>query len=210
MQIQDILLLTTNFILALATAALVYVTWILAKEAKLTRKEQQRPNIIISLEPHKDHINFAELIIENIGYGPAYDLKVSFSCKVRSDNVIFNEMKLLNQNVLKPKSIIKTFAGRWDEIAPKQFETTLNYKNISQEYITEKFLIDTEQFNGLSTIGNNPLLEISKNTKKIADSISHVSSGFKKIKVETYNKIDREEETEWFKKQHSAQVKEDA
>ncbi len=66
-------------ILAIVTAAYVLLTWKLNSETKMMRKAQTEPNISAIIQADERYINWINLLVQNIGLGPAY--KVKFEVK---------------------------------------------------------------------------------------------------------------------------------
>lgn len=72
------LILFSTTVTALATAALFYATWVLARETKILSKATAQPHVTVGIEPNQWALIYFDLIVRNSGNAPAYDIKISF------------------------------------------------------------------------------------------------------------------------------------
>lgn len=85
----------SNFITALSTFLLFVVTYLLYKIG------QKKPLMSIYVKHNKNYINFIDLVIENIGDAPAYDVKINTIKNIDLNN---DRFKLFGRNFfIKPK-----------------------------------------------------------------------------------------------------------
>ena len=64
-----------NGAVALATVCMAFSTWKMTKMTKKNMDEQFKPYIIVYPQPRSDAPNIIQIIVENIGSAPAYDVK---------------------------------------------------------------------------------------------------------------------------------------
>jgi len=66
-------------VVAIATVIYAILTWKLVEETRKIRKIQTEPKISIDIQPKEDSIHFIDMIIQNIGLGPAYNIKFTIN-----------------------------------------------------------------------------------------------------------------------------------
>lgn len=187
---------------ALATIVYAVLTWKLVSETIMMRKVQTEPKISANLQPTEKDIHFIELVIQNIGLGPAYKVKFKVDpdfedkdLKLKLSEVGFIKDGLYifapNQKLKFPLvSLYKDF----NEKIEKSFKLTITYQNIIGDTYKEEYPIDLSQFRGLSQIGKPPLYEIAENIICIQKDIHNISTGFHRLKVIRYTKEEMMEE----------------
>lgn len=188
-------------VVAIATLVYAILTWKLVSETRKMREAQTEPNISISLQPREEWINLIDLVVQNIGSGPAYNI----GFKVNPDfeytkGEFLSEIGFMKKGLyyLAPNqkwqffltSIVKNF----EEKTKKLFEIKVTYQNSAGKSYEDTYLMDFSLFIGLSQLGEPPLYKIAKNIKDIKKDIHNLSTGFQKMKVITYTKRDIEEE----------------
>jgi len=60
---------------SIATAVYAILTWKLVSETRKMREVQTEPKIFVTIQPREEWINFIDLVIQNTGLGPAYNIK---------------------------------------------------------------------------------------------------------------------------------------
>jgi hypothetical protein len=162
------------------------------------REVETEPDISVIVQPRKEFINFIDLIIENIGNGPAYNI----SFEVSKDFIIPSDEKLSELPIMKkieymtPSQKIQFFLASMidDKDNPKKFTITANYENKNGKEYTSEYIVDFNKFKGLTQLGKPDSYKIANNIEKIRKDFHNLYTGFKRLKIETYNKEDRKEE----------------
>lgn len=200
---SNIGLLTIIFsgVVAISTVVYAILTAHLVSETKKLRKIQIEPEIAVYILPRKEWINFIDIIIENIGQGPAYNIKFHFdkSLKVLKDKDI-KRINILNKGIhyMAPKQKINFFITSMIENFEEKSKLVINvivkYKSLNNKNYESKYILDFSQFLGVIQLGEPPLYKISKNIEAIKKDIHSLSTGFHKLKVYTYNSKDRSNE----------------
>jgi len=62
-------------VVAFATMVYAILTWRLVSETRKMREAQTEPKVSATIQPTKESINFVAMLIQNIGLGPAYNIK---------------------------------------------------------------------------------------------------------------------------------------
>lgn len=203
-------LLGSQVVTAFATAVLTAYTWYLVKESSLSRKEaarareeDKRPNIIITIEPHKSYINFLMLVVENIGKGPAYCVETNLSNDLQIGNshrTNLSESGLMHLPVLKPGQQITSFLGTYPEIKGYASNATTVCKDVDGKECQFGNPLSTETFMGQHRLSDpEHLADIAK---ALGDMKRAFSGG--RLNANLYTTQDREVE----EKEHEEWVRE--
>ncbi|MEE9282982.1 MAG: hypothetical protein V3U49_02775 [Nitrososphaerales archaeon] len=168
-----------SIVAGLATAVYAGLTWRLVTETRRLREAQTEPKISVIYQPREEWINFIDLVIQNIGLGPAYEIRF----KIKDD---FEYMKgeLLSQlgfikrgiDYLAPDQKIKFFLTSLTEdfkIKMKSpFRIDVSYYNKTRKPYNDGFLIDFSEMEGLGQLGEPPIHKIADNIEKIQKDIN--------------------------------------
>lgn len=201
---------TVIFSALVAIATLVYavLTWKLVSETRKMREAQTEPRISVTIQPKEEWINFFDMIIQNIGVGPAYNIKFKMDSDFEYEkgkflsefNFIKHGLRYLapNQNF---QFFLTSMAEDFENKIEKQFGIKVNYKNSFGKDFEDTYVIDFSELVGLTRLGEPPLYKIAKNIEKIQDDIRKVATGFYKTKSVVYTKGEIEEEDRQLLKQ---------
>ena len=194
---------TVIFSAVVATATIVYaiLTWRLVSETQKMREVQTEPKISVIAQSREEWIGWIDMIIQNIGLGPAYDIKFEiepddkkFDGRLVSEyGFIKNGLKYFGPNQ-KLQLFFTSLTEKYEELIKLSFEIKVSYQNSAGNSYEDIYVIDFSQFDGLNQLGKPPLHEIAKNIEKIQKDIGHISTGFHRMKVIMYTKEDMEEE----------------
>ena len=189
------------FSAAVAIATIVYaiLTWKLVSETRKMREAQTEPKVSVTIQPREEWINLIDMVIQNIGLGPAYNIKFEINPdfeyikgKFLSElGFMKNGLKYLAPNQ-KLQFFLTSMIGNFEEKNKKPFEIRVTYQNSIGKTYKDVYMIDFSQLIGLSQLGEPPLYKIAKNVEEIKKDIHHLSTGL--IKVIRYTKEDIEEE----------------
>jgi len=84
-----------------------------------------------------------------------------------------------NKIILFLTSLLENFEDK----IKKSFEIKVNYENSHGESLEDIYIIDFSFLNGISQLGEPPLIKIAKNVEDIKRDINHLSTGYSKIRV---------------------------
>lgn len=196
-QNNGVLMLIFTGVVAFATIVYAILTWMLVSETKEMREVQTEPRVSVVFQPREEWINFIDLIVKNIGLGPAYDIKFNVKPdfeyrKGRSlseINFIKNGVKYLNPNQ-KIQFFLTNLVEGFDKKVKIPFTIEVSYKNKFGKKYSENFVIDFSELLGLGQLGEPPLHKIAKNIEDIQKDIHHLSTGFHRLKTVVYTKKD--------------------
>ena len=194
---------TLIFSALVAVATLVYaiLTWKLVTETRKMREAQTEPKISIIVQPKEEFISFIDMVIQNIGLGPAYDIEFKMEKdfeyekrKFLSDiNFIKTGLKYLAPNQ-KFQFFLTSMVDDFNEKVKQSFEIKVRYKNSIGKTFESTYAIDFLEFVGLIRLGEPSLYKIAKNIEKMQQDIRNLVSGFHRIKTIVYTKNDIKEE----------------
>jgi len=165
------------------------------------REAQTEPKVSVTIQPREEWINFIDMVIQNIGLGPAHNIKFEVNPdfeymkgKFLSElGFMKNGLKYLAPNQ-KLQFFLTSMIENFEEKTKKPFEIRVTYQNSIGKTYKDVYMVDFSQLIGLSQLGEPPLYKIAKNVEEIKEDIHHLSTGFHKMKVIRYTKEDEEAE----------------
>jgi len=202
-QTLDVVMLGIAAIMALTTIVYAVITARMLRETKKMREAQTEPHVFINIQPMEKVRVLLILVVQNIGPGPAYDLKF----KVEPDLEIRKGRKLSEVNILKngfrylaPKQKLECIAAHSIEEANKKehtlHEITVTYLDKDQKKYEEKFVLDFTEYFGMLYSETDPYKGIIDKINDIHSALEKVIDGGldSKIRVVAYTKNERDEE----------------
>lgn len=189
-------------VVTIATVTYVILTRSLVKETKKLRKVATEPLISIYIEPEERWINLIDLVIKNIGGGPAYNISFRIEPDFLIDkdrNKYLSSLSFMQHlEYLSAGQCLRFFLASAVDVLNrengKSFKITVSYEGKDKAKYEEEFIINFEKFKGLERIGEPPLHQIAKAIDKISKDIGHLSTGFHRVKTDIYISKDREQE----------------
>lgn len=194
----------TGFV-TLATLVYAALTAILVAETRKLRQAQTEPRIEITVEALDFAVHIVRLCVRNIGEGPAKNVKFEPSV---TDGGEFAESLL--KEFLSP-NFFRTglryfgpgqfrFSGYTQ--TNKDFEAKassalcfkVTYESATGKKYEEEIVVDMAELRGRYQLGKPNLYSIAKSMEKIQQDLHHITTGFKRIKVDGYDSDDRERE----------------
>lgn len=172
-----------SLVSALATVAIAWLTFELARENRKLRKAGQEPQVVSYLIPHPDGNGAINIVFANIGLGVAKDVVFDIAC----DEADFKAHKVLIRtfrgnapiNVLPSGEKVTALFGIGfelfgafgdDPIGPlKPFAVRTDFTALDGSKGHTTTNIDIRQFDGLTGLMNKPALREIENTLKSMD-----------------------------------------
>lgn len=198
--------LVFSLVVTIATVVTAWLNARLVSETRRMREAQTEPHIQVTYKIRDEWINLLDVVVRNIGLGPAYD--ISFELRAESSNEEKNDlvdsMEKLNcfskgLVYLGPDQEFSSFWTNLTEGHASKLGTrvlvTCRYRNATGVRYEMPCVLDLSELKGISRIGEPPLIKISKQIESIAKSIDHLASGFKRLKVDGYSQADRDAES---------------
>ena len=196
------------FVITAATICYVILTRSLVRETKRLREVETEPQISIYLEPEERWINLMDLVIRNIGRGPAYNIRFEIDpdFEYRKGRFLSNLPFMQELHYLAPGQTIRFFLANAIDVFNRKvagaFKITAHYENEVGTFKSGSFKIEFERFEGMSGIGEPPLYKIAKSIEVIHKDIQSFLTGFKRAKVEVWTQDDIRAEHEAIMKEY--------
>lgn len=188
-------------VVAFATVVYAVLTRKLVDETKKLREAQTEPLVFVTIQPREEWISFIDMVVQNIGSGPAYDVKFNVEQDFTyRENERLSSLGLFRDGIgyMAPGQRIQFFLTsmieNFDEKVKSHPEITVMYTNSGSRQDRRKYILDFGWMVGMRQLGTPPLTEIAKAIKDIQRDINFFSTGFKRLGVEMYAKQDVEEE----------------
>ncbi len=189
-------------VVAIATVVYAILTWRLTSETRKMREAQTEPRVSATIQPREEWINFIDMVIQNIGLGPAYNIKLEANPDFEyAKGEFLSELGFMKNGLryLAPNQKLQFFLTSMIEDFDKKVKTPftikVSYKNKFGKKYSEDLVIDFSELIGLGQLGEPPLHKIAKNMEDIEKDLHHLSTGFHRMKVIRYTKEDIEKET---------------
>lgn len=203
-------------VVAIATVVYAILTWRLVSETIQMRQVQTDPTVSITIEPREEWINLIDLVIQNIGKGPAHDIRFELQGDFEYKTGKFlSELNLMREGLqyLAPNQTFRFFLTSMVESPESKldhsFAVRVSYLDGSGRPYYAEYKIRFSEWKGLSRLGEPPLHKMARSIDKIRQDIEHLATGFNRMKVVTYTRADiKAEEKEWsdrFKEGHDGE-----
>jgi len=208
-QYQEIATLIFSAVVALSTVVYAVLTALLVTETRQMRRAQTEPKIVAFVEPREEFVNFAHLYIKNVGAGPAFDVSFELKAKPEDDGgklliKDFSVSRFLETGIdyigsnQRIQSGYTAFTEEFDKKIKAIFTVTIKYKSSTNLQYCDSYTIDMSQFEGAGGLGTPYMYSIAQSMKKLQEDVHKISTGFSKLKVQSYTHEDRErEKKEW-------------
>jgi hypothetical protein len=200
--------------LVVVVGVFVSITWYLVKEIrkstiascnlveeiKQIRKAECMPYVLIDIKPKEKQVQVLEVIIRNIGGGPAFNLNCKFTPDViyrQNPKITISDLPIFkNLKVLPPKEEIRFFFATAleymkDATKPKEFEVFVSYEDMFKEVHNDSFHIDLKVRSILLFTEEKGLDDVAKEVERLTReicwlrrSIEHGMNGYGKMTQE--------------------------
>ncbi|MDP4194855.1 MAG: hypothetical protein Q8940_07390 [Bacteroidota bacterium] len=211
-QYQEIITLFFTIAVGISTVVYSFITAKLLSETKRMRKSQTDPEIFVSLVQNESSILFIDLLVENIGMGPAYNIKFEVIKDFELSKRMLSEVGFIKDgiNYFSPKQSMRVWVASFisdKELKNKSIDIKVIYRNSIYETFSREFTLNFSQFASITQLGRPPIHTIAEKITNIERSINNIASGSQKLRIDVYDSVDRkleqkqlDEEYEEFKK----------
>ena len=206
-------------VVTIATAVYAVLTWKLVAETRLMREVQTEPRLSVTLRSIDEAIHIARLHFQNIGQGPAFNVK--FSPRVESGNELSASLleeftkpnyfqtglsyfgpgherlsmyTQLNQNHDAKLSTVLAFDVTYESVTGKKYKDTL--------------IVDMSEHKGTHQLGKPHLYAIALSLEKLQKDVDRLVSGNKRVQADVFSEEDRtreqKEREEWLEEQRKS------
>lgn len=196
--------LTVVFTGMVTSATVVYaaLTAILVSETRKLREAQTEPRIEITVDSLDFAVNIVRLCVLNIGEGPAKNVK--FKSAVIDGGEIAERLleEFLSPNFFKTglryfgpgQSRFSGYAQTNIDFEGKASSALcfkVTYESVTGKNYMEEIVVDMAELRGRYQLGKPSLYSIAKSMENIQRDIHQITTGFKRIKVDSYDSHDR-------------------
>lgn len=171
------ILLTSGIVVL--TLVYAYFTYALFSESRKMREIQTNPRLSVYLMCDSHSIRMKNLVVKNIGLGPAYDIKF----KLSSDFTLFDGKQLSEIHFIKtgipympPRYDIQFLMTDFDypKYADISFVITIKYQNSLKQLFEEDFVIDFSLWKNLTNITPKGLPDVVEELKNINRNLEKI------------------------------------
>ncbi len=208
-------------VVAVATGVYAWLTAKLVFETRRLRQVQTEPHIEVFYRPRDEWISLLDVVVKNIGNGPAYDLR--FACEATILNkgaeallARLKELQGFSSGIayLGPDQEFCSFwtqmTEQFDDKLATQIRVRSTCRGATGEIYHREHLVDLSELKGVSRIGEPPLLKIAKSLDELRKDLHHLTTGFNKPKIQVFTHEDRERERKEWEEQRTQASKQSA
>lgn len=209
---SGVLTLVFSAVVAAATVFYVKLTSRLVEESRLLRESQAQPHVAVRVQLNQAAFGFVDLVVENAGLGPAYDVSFAFTPdfeletnpKRRLGDIGFlrNGLRYLaHRDAVSTHlmGLIGVDQAKLEGPNRLQFTIGVSYKDALGKARSESYQIDFAHFVGLIRLGAPPLPEMVRHLEKIEGHLGKLETGWSKLKVILYSPSDIKREGDAFR-----------
>ena len=180
-----------SFVVAGATLVYSILTWKLTNETKRMREVYTEPRVSVTVEENCTHEGFFDIIVKNIGFGPAYDIKfiVNEGCVVDGVTLAsIRRLSVLTNGILYlgPSQIVKSnisYCHNNESFFETSFDISAAYKSSLGKQYVDKYMVKFSEFEGIAAVSDPLDKDVRNSVKRIADLMENISDGRKEIRV---------------------------
>ncbi|MER9914014.1 hypothetical protein NKJ71_25645 [Mesorhizobium sp. M0050] len=189
------LIAIATVVIAVGTVSLWYVTWSLTRETRRLVDAGSRPHIVATLDPNQWSMIHFDLRVENTGNAAAYDINVSFDPPLVPSSPRDPEgpVPLTTIDVLKPGQGLTSYIAEAAAVLPNTYQVSITWKRApsSAAKETNSYTLNMSVMEGITRLGNDPLIQISNDVKKFTETFGKLASGHPKLQVDVFTSADR-------------------
>lgn len=184
-----------TIVTAIATFFLWRVTKLLAIETERMAKATAQPHIVATLDPNRWSMRHFDINVSNTGNATAYDIHISFDPPLENGEARtgVQEIPLRKISVLKPGQGMSSYLCEFNLLQEKRFTVTISWKQLAGAPAREEntYDFDMADHDGISRLGDDPVVEIATHLKHLDESLSPLARGQRRLQVDSYSTTDR-------------------
>jgi len=188
-----------------ATVVYAWLTWKLVTETRQLRQAQTEPRVQVIYRPRDEWMALTDIVVRNIGLGPAYDISFDVHQQTESDTTARLAAELLELGCFRTGLSYlgpgQEFFSYWTNVTEgyeEKIQATLKihcqYKSAGGVPYVHEYLLNLSELKGLTRIGEPPLLKIAKQIEKIQNHLYALVNGMRKLKVDVFSEAERDAE----------------
>ncbi|MCY3882147.1 MAG: hypothetical protein OXG61_08515 [Chloroflexi bacterium] len=203
---MDGVIVAATVVIASSALASLWLNWRLSQDNRALRKAGTEPEVVAYLAPDPRSGFFLDLVLENVGQGPACD--VEYFVDAEPVDFAKHEVKYVPaRTARKIKSLlpqgqrVSRFIGVGNRLYSEDEEARLQPFRVTVWYSTlrgtrigpKEYVIDVAELGGSAQV--DPGEErIAQSLEKIEKHLDHFASGFQRLHVETMTTAERRQQ----------------
>ncbi len=186
-----------DWVIAIATVALVIATVVLAIFTKRLADATGKPQVVATIEVNRWSMLHVDLRVENTGNASAFDIHVSFEPPLPRFGLVPDggTPPLHRISLLRPSQYLITSQCKAGDVIGAPYTATVSWAQRPNGRVRETlvYTIDLGGIRHLSRLGaESPEVQIADQIKKLREDWQNVASGFRRISVNSYSSADRD------------------
>ncbi len=183
-------------ITALATLALACLTWILARATNAMAKATSAANVVANLETNQWSWRHLDLVVQNTGNAPAFDVTVKFEPPLPfMTNAEAGDTPFGKISILRPGHLLSSNVNEFQSVRENVYRVTVQWRRTPDARRIESNIYDINiaGLGAISRLGaGSPEVQMAEQIKKIREDWQAVAHGQRRLKVDQYSSEDRE------------------
>ncbi len=211
---NDTLVIISGFITALATLALVAVTYVLAKYTKRLTESSASPQVVVILTRSRWSIMHVDLEVENTGNATAFDVVSEFDPPLIVDKSGQEETPapFSRISVLKPGQNLQSFLGDYVNYKDTKYQVKTSWSRMpgGKKRESISYNVDISHLEFSSTLGGgfgDPAIAVASELEKMRKGILPFFKGSKRGEINVHSHEDRERQAEASRRSYERQKK---
>lgn len=188
-----------DWVIAIATVALVIATVVLSVFTKRLSDATGEPQVVATIEVNRWSMLHVDLRVENTGNASAFDIHVSFEPPLPQIYPVPDggTPPLHRISLLRPSQYLITSQCTADDVLGAPYSATVSWakRPNGRKRETLVYTIDLSGIRHLSRLGaESPEVQIADQIKKLREDWLYVASGSRRVSVNSYSSADRDAE----------------
>ncbi len=165
-----------SVVTAVTTVVLARLTWVMARASEQMAQATRQPLVVVTLESNDWSWIHTDLVIENTGNSPAFDVAISFDPPLlsRRDRKPEAEVPMNRISVLRPNAPLRNWIGRGHDFLEKAYRVSISWTATpgSPKREVMSYDLDLGHFKNLHVLGSgDPQVVLAQETKKLREAV---------------------------------------
>lgn len=194
LSLSDIISLVFSGVVAISTVVYAVLTYQLTSETRKMREAQTEPKISISIQHREEYIKLLDMIVENIGQGPAYGVKFEVDPDFEIVKGYFlSQLGFVKNGVayFAPKQKIEFFltniAEGFNDKVNIEIKIKVTYSSKTGKRYEDEYIISFKELAGLISL-ESPKSKIAYALERSERDLDKISSCLDQLKETLRNK----------------------
>ena len=196
---MDWVTVAATIVIALAAVTSAWITWRLSQDNRALRQAGTEPSVVAYLRMAPRH-GLPEFVVANVGEGPAFKVTIRFVVDAaefarKGVEQQANVDQAIATVLPQGEKHVRFFAGRevFGDFPLKPFEVKVRSENLRGVKAEDSFLLDVSDFMGYANIRTKTVHDIANTLESMHREIGHMTTGFRRLHVETITTAEQQE-----------------